>query len=88
MYLWEFNNYVIGYDDKLLRDQEYIISVAYQAAAFNNSKRKPKKLEYYIMKLRNSIKNKNKNYDEVDVEKSKYIERKIQELKQKREVTK
>lgn len=80
MYLWEFNNYVIGYNDKLLRDQEYIVSVAYQTAAFNNSKHKPKKLEYYIQKLRRKIKGK-KDTDVVDVKKSHQIYEKIEELK-------
>lgn len=81
MTLWEFNNYVIGYNDKLLRDQEYIVSLAYQTAAFNNSKHKPKKLEYYINKLRNSIKKKTKSTEKVDIEKSRYIEKQIEELK-------
>lgn len=83
MYLWEFNNYVIGYNDKLLRDQEYIVSVAYQTAAFNNSKHKPKKLEHYIQKLRNRIKHEKDN-DVVDVEKSRHIYEKIEELKKAR----
>ena len=82
MHLWEFNNYMLGYNQKLLRDQEYIVSVAYQTAAFNNSKKKPKRLDYYIQRIRNSAKN--KDNDIVDVEKSKYIERRIQELKEKR----
>ena len=86
MYLWEFNNYIIGYNDKLLRDQEYILSTAYQTAAFNNSKHKPKKLEYYIEKLRRKIKGKQTSSDTVDVEKSHYIYEKIEELK-KKEVT-
>lgn len=80
MYLWEFNNYIIGYNDKLLRDQEYIVSVAYQTAAFNNSKHKPKKLDYYIQKLRSKIKGKTSN-DNVDVEKSHRIYERIEELK-------
>lgn len=80
MYLWEFNNYIIGYNDKLLRDQEYIVSVAYQTAAFNNSKHKPKKLDYYIKKLRNKVKGKKDN-DVVDVEKSHRIYEQIEELK-------
>ena len=56
MHLWEFNNYLIGYKDKLLRDQEYIVSLAYNTAAFNNSKKKPKPLRYYIEKLRRNKK--------------------------------
>lgn len=83
MTLWEFNNYVIGYNDKLLRDQEYIVSLAYQTAAFNNSKHKPKKLEYYINKLRNSVKKKTKSTEKVNVEKSRYIEKQIEELKKR-----
>lgn len=79
MYLWEFNNYILGYNEKLLRDQEYLITVAYQTAAFNNSKHKPKKLDYYIQKLRNKIKG--KNNDVVDIEKSHRIYEKIEELK-------
>ena len=81
MTLWEFNNYVIGYNDKLLRDQEYIVSLAYQTASFNNSRHKPKKLEYYINKLRNSVKKKTKSTEKVDTEKSRYIEKQIEELK-------
>ena len=79
MYLWQFNNYILGYNEKLLRDQEYLITVAYQTAAFNNSKHKPKKLDYYIQKLRSKIKD--KNNDVVDIEKSHHIYEKIEELK-------
>jgi hypothetical protein len=88
MYLWEFNNYVIGYNQKLVRDQEYIVSVAYQTAAFNNSKHKPKKLEYYINKIRRSANKKHKDTSPVDVEKSKNIERQIEKLKKQKEVAK
>ena len=81
MELWQFNNYVIGYNEKLLRDQEYIITLAYQTAAFNNSKHKPKPLEFYLNKLRRAVKKGKTNTEKVDVEKSREIERKIRELK-------
>lgn len=81
MELWQFNNYVIGYNEKLLRDQEYIVTVAYQAAAFNNSKHKPKPLEFYLNKLRHAVKKGKTNTEKVNVEKSREIERKIRELK-------
>lgn len=70
---------MIGYNNKLLRDQEYITTLAYETAAFSNSKNKPKKLEYYINKLRR--KSKGTNYDKVDLAKSRYIEEQIEKLK-------
>lgn len=82
MCLWEFNNYMIGYNNKLLRDQEYITTLAYETAAFSNSKKKPKKLEYYINRLRQKVKG--KINDKTDKAKADYIEQKIEELKRKR----
>lgn len=76
MYLWEFNNYMIGYNEKLIRDQEYITTLAYETAAFSNSKHKPKKLEYYLHKIRHK-----KDTGKVDIEKSHYIEEQIERLK-------
>ena len=74
----------MGYKEKLLRDQEYIISLAYNTAAFNNSKKKPKALKYYIQKLRNAARTKTTDKKPVDVEKSKQIEETIERLKKRR----
>lgn len=72
---------MLGYNEKLIRDQEYITTLAYQTAAFNNSKHKPKKLEYYLDKIRRLTRKRTVNKEKVDVEKSRYIEQKIKELK-------
>lgn len=47
------NRYVIGYEQQIKRDQADIIKIAYNTAAFMNSKRKPKSLKYYVDKILN-----------------------------------
>lgn len=79
MHLWEFNNYVKGYEDVLARRDEEIVTVAYHVAGFTNSKKKPRSLSYYLNKLRRG--RKNIHNDEVDVDKSREIYNTIQKLK-------
>lgn len=85
MEYWQFNNYLVGYREILKREQQNIVSLAYQMASFNNSKKKPKPLKYYLDKIANSF-NMNRKKETVNVDESKRIEKIIQELKKKKEV--
>lgn len=85
MYLWQFNNYLMGYRNTLRRQQENIVSLAYQTAGFINSKKKPKPLSHYIEKIKARFSGKTNKYV-VDIEKSKEIEKTIERLKQEKEV--
>lgn len=78
MELWEFNNYMYGMRERRLYEQENIIRTAYMTAGFNNSKHKPKPLQYYIEKLRNDSKLKPKTNNAPDAKKAMEIERKIE----------
>lgn len=75
MHLWEYNNYLIGYRSVIREREELIIKLAYNTAAFINTKQKPKPLEYYIQKIRHQFKPKTKSNAKVDVNKSKMIDR-------------
>lgn len=85
MHLWELNNYVIGYKQLIRREQENIVSQAYQTAAFTNSKKKPKPLKYYLEKIKSAFSG-NKGKYEVDTEKAKQIEDTIERLLKEKEV--
>lgn len=50
MYLWEFNQYVKAYQQKIKEKEKNIIKIAYYTAYFNNSK-KTKSLNYYIKEI-------------------------------------
>ena len=72
--------YSIGYRERMRMKQEDDLALAYHVAAFNNSK-KPKKLQYYIKKLRNSYWQKAGSRIKPDGEKAKQIEETIAKLK-------
>lgn len=55
MYLWEFNQYVLAYQEKVKEKEKDIIKVAYYTAYFNNSK-KSKSLNYYLKEIDNTTK--------------------------------
>lgn len=61
MYLWEFNQYIKAYQEKMKEKEKNIIKIAYYSAYFNNSK-KSKSLNYYIKEIDKSS-NKNKKRD-------------------------
>lgn len=86
MHLWEFNNYVIGYKMVIKREQENIVTLAYQTAGFMNSKNKPKPLKHYLDKIRNAFLGRPNN-NTVDVEKSKEIQATIDRLMKEKEGT-
>lgn len=69
----------------LMRKEEDIIKIAYQTAAFNNSKKKPKALQFYINKIQKAFNkkpnSKSSSNDTVDVQKSREIEKTIEKLK-------
>lgn len=51
MTLAQFNIYLCGYNEKLVREGEDQIVLAYHTAAFTNAE-KPRSLEYYLKKYR------------------------------------
>ena len=50
MNLWEFNQYVVAYQERLKEKEKNILKLAYYTAFFNNSK-KAKSLKYYIKEI-------------------------------------
>ena len=66
MHLWEFNQYVLAYQDKIKEKEKDIIKVAYYTAYFNNTK-KSKSLNYYLKEIDNTTKtNKKRNNDRLN----------------------
>lgn len=65
LYLWEFNQYVRSYQEKMKEKEKNIIKLAYYTAYFNNSK-KSKSLNYYIKEIdKTSTKAKKRNNDKL-----------------------
>lgn len=56
MELWQFNNYMKGYEKKMINKQKQEISLAWHTAVFNNQK-KIKPLKTYLEKIQPSKKN-------------------------------
>lgn len=56
MELWQFNNYIKGYEQKMINKQKQEISLAWHTAVFNNQK-KIKPLKTYLEKIQPSKKN-------------------------------
>lgn len=50
MELWQFNNYIKGYEQKMINRQKQEISLAWHTAVFNNQK-KIKPLKTYLEKI-------------------------------------
>lgn len=50
MELWQFNNYVKGYEKRMKEQQKRDMSIAWHTAVFNNQK-KIKPLEKYLDKI-------------------------------------
>lgn len=50
LHLWEFNQYVLAYQEKIKEKEKNIIKMAYYTASFNRSK-KSKSLEHYLDKI-------------------------------------
>lgn len=84
---WMINRFIIGYDQKIKNEQANIIKVAYNTAAFMNSKRKPKPLKHYIDKILNT------KYNKISIEESqkriawaKEMDEKVSKIKRESEV--
>lgn len=50
IHLWEFNQYIKAYQEKIREREKSIIKIAYYGAYFNNSK-KSKSLKYYMKEI-------------------------------------
>ncbi len=59
MHLWEFNQYIKTYQEKIKEREKSIIKIAYYTAYFNNSK-KTKSLNHYIKEIDKSTTQPNK----------------------------
>jgi hypothetical protein len=76
------NRFVIGYRERLKRDQADIVKLAYQTAAFTNSKSRPKSLSYYINKIMNSDPE-DKDESTRRIQWAKEMDKKVEEAKRK-----
>lgn len=56
MELWQFNNYIKGYEQRMINKQKQEISLAWHTAVFNNQK-KIKPLKTYLEKIQPNKKN-------------------------------
>ena len=82
MEYWEFNFYLLGYKEKYYVDEVNMMKLAYNTGMFSHeTKHKPKSLESYVDKIDRAY-HKGKYRDvPVDIEKSRNIYDKIEELK-------
>lgn len=81
------NRFVIGYRERLKREQVDIVKLAYQTAAFTNSKSRPKSLSYYINKIMNSDPE-NREDSKRRIEWAKEMDKKVEEAKRRKEAEK
>ena len=63
LHLWEFNQYVLAYQEKIKEKEKNIIKIAYYMAYFNNTK-KTKSLNYYLKEIDKTIKTNKKRDDD------------------------
>lgn len=63
LHLWEFNQYVLAYQEKIKEKEKDIIKIAYYMAYFNNAK-KTKSLNYYLKEIDKTIKTNKKRDDD------------------------
>lgn len=72
LHLWEFNQYVLAYQEKIKEKEKNIIKVAYYMAYFNNTK-KTKSLNYYLKEIDNTTKtNKKRDNTKLDFARKMY----------------
>ena len=72
LHLWEFNQYVLAYQEKIKEKEKNIIKVAYYMAYFNNNK-KTKSLNYYLKEIDNTTKtNKKRDNTKLDFARKMY----------------
>lgn len=76
MELWQFNNYIKGYEQKMINKQKQEISLAWHTAVFNNQK-KIKPLKTYLEKIQPSKKNVMSKENQLEaIKKAKELDRK------------
>lgn len=76
MELWQFNNYIKGYEQKMINKQKQEISLAWHTAVFNNQK-KIKPLKTYLEKIQPSKKNVMSKESQLEaIKKAKELDRK------------
>lgn len=81
------NRFVVGYRERLKRQEVDIVKLAYQTAAFTNSKNKPKSLSYYINKIINSDPE-DKEESMKRIQWAKEMDKKVEEAKRRKEAEK
>lgn len=69
--MWEFNQYVLAYQEKIKEKEKDLIKISYFTAYFNNSK-KSKSLNYYLREIDNTNKVKRRNNDKLKYAKKMY----------------
>ena len=66
LHLWEFNQYVLAYQEKIKEKEKNIIKMAYYTASFNRSK-KSKSLEHYLKEIdKSTVANKHRDNKKLD----------------------
>ena len=80
---WMINSYLIGYREKTKLEQADIVRLAYQTAAFNNSKTNPRSLTYYINQIMNVGRKKDVSSDEESIRQAKEMDQRIEEEQRK-----
>lgn len=66
LHLWEFNQYVLAYQEKIKEKEKNIIKMAYYTASFNRSK-KSKSLEHYLKEIdKSTVTNKRRDNKKLD----------------------
>lgn len=76
MELWQFNNYIKGYEQKMINRQKEEISLAWHTAVFNNQK-KIKPLKTYLEKIQLNKKNTMSKQSQLEaIRKAKELDRK------------
>ena len=66
LHLWEFNQYVLAYQEKIKEKEKNIIKMAYYTASFNRSK-KSKSLEHYLKEIdKSTVTNKHRDNKKLD----------------------
>lgn len=82
MELWEFATFLEGYEDVYYQRDVDIIKLSYYTGMFAQpQKKKPKSLDRYINEIKKARNKDVENDKPVDVEKSRKIMDRIQELK-------
>ena len=74
-----FNRYCIGYAEKRKHDAADIVRLAYQTAAFTNTPKRPKPMQYYLDKIFKPTSRGSKESALEQIRLAKEMDRKIEE---------